>query len=427
MKKRIPALLLALTLCFTLFGCASPSGSDAPSGSSPGTSPGGSSPSDSTPAEVKDVHLRVWGAEEDQVMLKSMLDAFADANKAQINFTYDLGVQGEGGTKDTVLVDIEAAADVYAFAHDQIGELYKAGALQEVLDNVADIKSRNVSSSVEAATVDGKLMAYPMTADNGYFMFYNSSYFTEDDVKSFDGMLAKAEAAGKKISMELTSGWYNYAFFKAGGLNASLNDDGVTNDCDWNGPGGTDVLQAMLDLAKHPAFVSLGSDEFKAGVIDGSVIAGVSGTWNAGAVAEAWGESYAASKLPTVAIAGEQKQLGSFSGYKLIGVNAFCQETGWAMRLADYLTNYDNSLRRFNERQQGPSNTLAAASDAVKSDPAQLAIATQMQFATPQIIGGNYWSPAQTLGEIIVQGNPSGTPLQTLLDNAVAGITAPVG
>lgn len=34
-------------------------------------------------------------------------------------------------------------------------------------------------------------------------MFYDKSFFTEDDVKSLDTMLEKAAAAGKKVSWTL--------------------------------------------------------------------------------------------------------------------------------------------------------------------------------------------------------------------------------
>ena len=54
------------------------------------------------------------------------------------------------------------------------------------------------------------------------------------------------------------------------------------------------------------------------------------------------------------------------------------------------------------------------------------ALAAQAPYSTPQVIGGNYWSPAETLGQILSSGNPDGTDLQTLLDKAVEGITAPV-
>ena len=41
-----------------------------------------------------------------------------------------------------------------------------------------------------------------------------------------------------------------------------------------------------------------------------------------------------------------------------------------------------------------------------------------------QRVGNKFWEPAAALGKILVNGNPDGIELQTLLDNAVAGITA---
>ena len=49
------------------------------------------------------------------------------------------------------------------------------------------------------------------------------------------------------------------------------------------------------------------------------------------------------------------------------------------------------------------------------------ALAEQSEYADLQRVGDNYWSPAATLGESIVEGNY--TDAQTLLDDAVAGIT----
>ena len=66
----------------------------------------------------------------------------------------------------------------------------------------------------------------------------------------------------------------------------------------------------------------------------------------------------------------------------------------------------------------------AAASDVVKSNPAISALAAQAAFADVQRVADNYWANAETLGKILVNGNPDGTDLQTLLDNAVTGITA---
>lgn len=345
---------------------------------------------------------------------------------SDITFDITLGAESESKAKDDILVDVEAAPDVYAFADDQINELVAAGALQEVVTSYTfDVKSENASGSIEAASVDGKLYAYPMTADNGYFMFYDSSVFSEKDLESLDSMIAAAKAADKKIAMTVSDGWYIYSFFKGAGYELTLNDDG-TNTCNWNAEGATDVAQAILDLFETGVFVDMTDADQATAITEGTICACVNGTWRAETAQEAWGDNYSATKLPTFTVAGEQKQMSSFSGYKLIGVNPHSGNVGWAMLLAEYLTNYDAQIARYGARGLGPSNIEAAASEAVQSDPAIAALAAQAEFAAPQRVGNNYWTSAQTLGKILATGNPDGTALQELLDTAVEGINAAV-
>lgn len=377
-------------------------------------------------ATTDTVKLTVWASEEDQDLTTTLLDNFKAAYP-DVTFDITLGAESESTAKDTVLTDVEAAADVYAFADDQINDLVKAGALQEVAATYTyDVATANAAAAVDAASVDGKLYAYPMTADNGYFMFYDSSVFTEDDVKSLDKMIEVADAAGKKIAMDISNGWYIYAFFQGAGYDLTLNDDGVTNTCTWNAAGGTDVAQAIIDLTASGVLVDMNDEDMATQIAEGNVAACVNGTWRAETAQTAWGDNYAACKLPTVNIGGKDCQMASFSGCKLVGVNPHSANIGWSMLLAEYLTNKDSQVARFEARGLGPANIEAASSDVVVANPAIAALAAQAEFATPQRVGGNYWSPAETLGQILASGNPDGTDLQELLDTTVEGITAPV-
>ena len=415
MKKAI-ALTLAGAMALSLAAC----GGSASVAASDSTA----AESDATGA-VEDVTLTMWGAEEDQDLLRQISDKFIEENKDKVNLTINIGVQSESECKDTVLNDPEAAADVYAFADDQLNQLVAAGALQEIPAemNLEDVKTRNSPASVDAATIDGKLYAYPLTADNGYFMFYDSSFYTEEDVKSLDTMLEKAAAAGKKVSMDLANGWYLYSFYAGAGLELGLNEDGVTNFCNWNEAPGADVTQAIIDIAKNPGFVSLKDESFTGELKAGNLVAGVNGTWRANDAAEVWGDNYAACKLPTYTLNGEQVQMASFSGFKLIGVNRHSKNVGWAMMLADYVTNEENETLRFEMRGQGPSNLKALENAA---SPALSAVVAQSEFASLQRVGNNFWTPAESLGSILAKGNAEGKDTQALVDEAVAGITAPV-
>lgn len=434
MKKQI-SLALAGAMALSLAACG---GSASTATSTPEAASAAESTAASTEAAAegdvldqaaaaafsKDVTLTMWGAEEDQDLLREISDKFIEKyGNYGGKITINLGAQSESTAKDTVLTDPTAAADVYAFADDQLNELVKAGALQEVQLNADDVKNRNTPASVDAATMDGKLYAYPLTADNGYFMFYDKSFFTEDDVKSLDTMMKKAADAGKKVSMDVANGWYLYSFYAGAGLNLGLADDGVNTVCNWNEAPGADVTQAVIDICKNPGFIALKDEEFTGKLKDGTLVAGVNGTWRANDAAEVWGANYAACKLPTYTLNGEQVQMASFSGFKLIGVNPHSANVGAAMLLADFVTNEENEGLRFKERTQGPSNINALAA---ASSPALTAVVDQSEYATLQRVGGNYWASAETLGSICVNGNPDGKDPQALIDDAVAGFTAPV-
>lgn len=399
--KKILSLVLALCMVLSLCSCAL----------------------------AEDVTLTVWvGDNQDIEWINGVIDNFKAAYPDN-NYTINVGVQNEGDCSKTVLNDPTAAADVFTFADDQFNSLLNGGALQQVLDGADDIIANNTPESIAAATgEDGNLYAYPATADNGYFMFYNKEYFTEDDVKSFNTMLDKAAAAGKYVGFPMSNAWYFYSWFKGAGLEMRVNEDGVTNSCNWNATDtpitGVQVVEALLAIASNPGFKEADSDPFVAGVKDGSIIAGVSGTWNANVAAEAWGDNYAATKLPTYTVAGQEVQMASFSGFKLVGVNPYSENLGAAMDFAAFMTNEESQVSRFAMRRQGPSNTKALASEVVQAEPAIAAIVAQAPYADVQRVGSKFWDTAAALGKIIVNGNPDGTDLQTLLDNCVAGITA---
>ena len=380
-------------------------------------------PEDSPPAD-ETIALTVWGAEEDEALLQEIFASFQAHYAGQASFQITCQPQSESNCKDALLGDLEGGADVFAFADDQVSALAAAGGLDPITDGAA-IQSASLPAAVEAASVENTLYAYPLTADNGYFLYYNKSYFTEADVQSLDRMLAAAERAGGLVVMDWTSAWYVYAFFGNTGLEVGLNEDGLTNYCTWNstdGPiRGVDVAQAMLDIAASPAFSNRTDTAFLSGVQDGSVIAGVSGVWNAVAVKEAWGDDMGAAKLPTYTCAGQQVQMASFSGCKLIGVNAYSQHYDWACRLAEWITSEENQKLRFEMRGQGPANKNVADSAEIQQSPTISALLEQSEFSQLQRIGGKFWDPVSEFAGNMALGNPGGDPFQLGFGKALAG------
>lgn len=380
-----------------------------------------------TGLESGKVELTVWAEANNFEMLERMFESFKQEYAGQAEFEITLVEQADATTKDIFLGDIHNGADVFSMPDDQLLGMIAAGALSPV-KNAQEVSSANLAEAVEAASYKGTMFAYPYTADNGYFLYYDKNYFSESDVQTLDDILAVAEAAGKKFSMEITSGWYMYSFFGGTGLEFGINEDGVTNYCNWNATEGaikgTDIAEAMLKVTSNPAFVSHPDNEFTESVASGEVIAGISGVWNAVAIRDAWGADYGACKLPTYTCAGQQIQMSSFTGYKMMGVNAYSDHVEWAHKLAEWLTNEENQTIRFEERSQGPSNINAAASDAVHKVPAITAVIEQSQYGNLQRVGNLYWDACSKFAETILAGNPGDKPLQELMDTLVNEITA---
>lgn len=446
--KKLLALVLALMMALSLVACGGSSSekpaekpAEEPAAETPAEEPAAETPE--APAEKQDVSLRVWGAEEDQALLAELVEGFKAQYADYANFDIQIGTESESTAKDTVLTDIEAAADVFAFANDQLADLVNAGALQPIDDlndalvaytgkSVDDIKAANGEGSVAASTVNDKLYAFPMGGGNNFFLYYDSSVLTAEDVASWDSLLAAAEAAGKQVGMTFASGWYNASFFLGAGFTTGLNEDGTTA-IDWNGTSadgytGVDVVKGMISIASSPAFMPIADGDISNQIASGKLCAAVSGTWDASAAQEAFGDGYAATKLPTFTCAGDQVQQGCFSGFKLIGVNAYSKQAGWAALLAEYLTNEESQTARFEARQLAPTNINAAANEAVSANVAIAASAAQDVYGVVQAVGGKYWDPTATFGAMIANGELANddAAIQAALDELVTGVTAPV-
>lgn len=366
------------------------------------------------------ISLRVWGSQDDQAMLKGMIDEFVKANPDK-QWDITLGVVGEPDARQKYLEDPAAAADVFAFANDQILDLVNAGALYKVTRNTEDFSNIYAQGTIDAASVDGQLYAYPMTADNGYFMYYNKNVITEEDAKTLDAMLAKAGEQDKKVFMDVSNGWYIASFFLGNGGTLKIGADGkqVT---DFNNEKGVQAGEAIKAFTADDAFITGDDSILIAGLTDGTIVAGVSGTWNAEKISEALGDGYAATKLPTYTTPDGQVQMGSFAGYKLLGVNSQTKYPAEAMDLAAFLTNEENQIKRFELRQMGPANINAASSAAVQSDVALAALAEQSKYATSQKeVLGTFWNPAEAFGTAMESKDYSKS-VQQMLDDMVAQI-----
>lgn len=428
-KKVLMTVLAASLLAASLAGCGNKNTDDSSQTEAESVDVTAEQDAADEKLESGKVSLRVWVEEANIPNLQKMIDSFKQKYAGQADFDITIEVSGDADTRKNVLGDIHNAADIFSMPDDQLYSLIAGGALSPVV-NQDEVKSANLPDAVDAASYHEDLYAYPYTADNGYFLYYNNAYLTEEDVQTLDRILEVAAENEKKLSMEFNSGWYLYSFFGNTGLEFGINDDGVTNHCNWNSTEGSikgvDVADSLLAIATHPGFVAQPDASFVEMAQSGECIAGISGVWNAVAVEEAWGNNYSACKLPTYTCNGQQLQMSSFKGYKMFGVNAYSEHLAWAHKLADWITNEENQILRFEERSQGPSNIVAASSDAVGKVPTIAAVIDQSQYGVLQRVGNSYWNACTSFADTIAAGNPDNMPMQDLMDRLVNGISASV-
>ena len=407
LKYRLPAVCLLIAAIINFTGCTRNN-------------------SDNNNTTNGNYTLTVWGAEEDQAMLKEMCEAYAKAN-SQNKYTFYYGVQGEGEAADKILNDVQSGPDVYSFPSDQINKLYAGGALARVGGDIeADIKAINTSESVNAASleIDGEsqMYAYPSTGDNCLFLYYDKSvYKNSEDLQSLDTILSIANKAGKKVHFRLNDdGWYLSAFFFAEPelkYDVTYNNKMVEQkvDINFNNATGLNVMKALKSYLWNDALVAQTDDSkiiaaFTEKNGKREAAAAVSGTWNAATLKKLLGNNLGVTKLPTVKIGGNERQLSGYMGYKLIGVNGYSKNKGEAHKLAKWLTNEENQLKRFETRGFAPTNSKLTQLSSVQSNEVIAAVLEQAQYNRAQkSVPSTYWTPMGSLITPIISAKANGT------------------
>lgn len=403
MKKKALSLFLVTAMAVSMVGCGS---KDADKNTEKKDTEVAAATEKEAVAEDEawEGDLTVWSPQEDQDTnwLQDQCEAFAAEHPNwKINFNY--GVCPEGEAKDNVTKDVEAAADVYMLANDNIPDLVSAGALSELGgDYLGYVTSTNSDSILASVTYNDSVVAFPFTP-NTWFMYYDKSVFSEDDVKNFDTMLEKAGEAGKKVSFKLTDSWYIEAFYVANGC--TLFGDGTDTDAgiDFGGDKAAAVTEYLVDLAANPNFLVDADGSGLAGLGD-SVAALFSGTWDAEAVKEKLGDNMGVAALPTVTIDGKEGQMKSFIGSKAIGVNPNAENQQVAMSLAAYLAGEKAQTAHYEMRNLLPSNiNISLADDPIATAVTNVMTDTSiMQPLCKEM--SNYWSPAENMGKNIQSG-----------------------
>ena len=361
--------------------------------------------------DVTEVTLKVWAPQEDQAdadsWLQQMEAKFEEAHP-EYKMTWVNEVCGEDKAKDEVSKDPAAAADVYMFANDQLGDLLACQGIARLGGSYLEqVQNDNGAAMIDSVTgTDGNVYGFPMAA-NTWFCYYNKDVYTEEDVKSLETMLEKGV-----VAFPTMNSWYIGSFFFANGGTAfgPAGNDAAAGVV-FGEDNGAASLEAILAMVAHPNYRTDDAGLGNSGMKSGEVSAYFSGSWDYDGLKEALGDKLGACQLPTVVINGEAKALKSFAGSKAVGVNPHASEHGAmkpAMQFAAFLASAEGQLLRYEVRSAIPVATALAEDPAIAVDPVAVAIldtianTSVLQPTLPEM--SSWWTPMETLGRNIVAG-----------------------
>lgn len=380
MRKRAAALCMTAVLAVTgLAGCSKGAGEDKES-----------------------VRLMVWSPSEDQSKdsgewLQNTCEDFAKLHP-EWDITFVYGVADEATAATQVAQDPEASADVFMYANDTLTVMTDASALAKFGGKYRDeIEATNSDEVLSSLIKEDNLYGVPFTT-NTWFMYYDKSVFSEEDIKNLDTMMEKGTGA-----FPFTNSWYLPAFYIGNGC--TLFGDGTQEDkgVDFGGENAVEVTEYLVDLAANPNFKIDADGSGLAGLRDGSISAIFSGSWDANAVRETLGENMGVAVLPMYTLNGEEKQMMSYAGSKAIGVNPYSKNMVPAVELAVYLGSAEAQLSHYKLRNVIPCNTELLEDAEISEDP--LVMAQNDTFNYTSILQpfvakmNNCWVPVENMGK----------------------------
>lgn len=358
------------------------------------------------PAEParEQVTLTVWVSDADFEWLEKMCGQFAEAHP-EYEITWVFESVSAGDASSFMLANVEAGADVYLYANDQLGGLVEAGALAPVTGAVLQqVRNGNSDTMINSVTYSDAVYGIPVSG-NTWWLYYDKSLYSEEDVKSLETMLEKG-----KVSFPLNNGWYFASFYFANGCTMfGSSGNNAAAGFDFGGDKAVAVTNYLVDLVGHPNFVMDDGWSGAQGFREGTVHAYFSGDWEAGnakAAMEALGKELGAVQLPTITIDGQTKQLRAFAGSVAVGVNPYAENLDAAQQFAAYLGSAEGQLLRYEINGTIPCD--ASLADDLAYDPIALAKlnclnnTSTLQPLVPEM--AVWWSPATQFANGIITG-----------------------
>ena len=374
-------------------------------------------------------NIKVWVDDKIVPLTQTQIQEFVSLSGGKYTINATVEPQSEGTAASSMLQDVQSGADIFVFAQDQLARLKVAGAVSKLTGGYDTfVRTNNSADSVKAASIKDNIYAYPITSDNGYFLYYDKTYISDADATNMTSILAKCKAAGKVLNFEgRSNGFYAASYFLAMGCESNWELDEVSGKFksyqdNFNSDNGLIAAKGLKEIAD----TSVVASNSQASKLNGTAAAVISGVWEYEVALNRIGpERLGCAKMPSFTVDGQTHQLSSFDGYKLMGVKpqVDAKKASVCRKLAKYLTGASCQTERFNKVSWGPTNNEASQREEVKSHPGLAALAEQHEFAKQQGQCPGAWFVALSTTAKAITANSTDPQIREVLQNYENGLS----
>lgn len=263
-------------------------------------------------------------------------------------------------------------ADVLCFTSDRTEQLIHEGMLVPVTNDDDCLRP-----SVEAVERDGREYGFPYAADT-YLLFYDRTEYNPKDTADLNRMMTvRLGDARYNIALPMDEMACQAGFFLAAGCDFP---DGC---CSEAGLLAGEYMAAISQSGR--AAVRYGSEEIKAGFVDGSIAAAVTKLDDVSAIRSTLGSRLGVGALPLLTLSdGSSVQLYSLVEYRVAGVLAASDDAEDAAALARLISGMDSQRMRLEQLGYAPvSKELCGDKNITKVYPEVEALAKQLEYSVP--------------------------------------------
>lgn len=371
--------------------------------------------------------IKIWVDDTIVDLTRTQVQQFVNDNGTKYKINLTIEPQSEGNAASSMLQDVTLGADIFAFAQDQLARLKVAGAVAKLNSTYLNlVTQRNSADSIQAATIGSSVYAFPLTNDNGYFLYYDKRVISDEDAKDVTKIMQKCKAANLTFNFAARSnGFYAASYFLGAGCKSNRIIDEETGNFkdyedDFYKENGLKAAKGLREIADK-SVVSPDNMASRLGEKSGALVSGI---WDYEVAKNRLKDNLGCAELPSYTVDGEKIHLGSYDGFKLLGVKpqVDAKKASVCRKLALYLTSETCQTERFNTVSWGPTNVNSAEEEGVKNHPGLAALKKQHEFATIQSQCPGSWFLHLATAARSIESNSTDSQLETILTNYKNGL-----